>query len=178
MGFAGTFVVRRQSSGTIMLNGFSIRTPPHSHMLEDDLAAYPLFSSFLYSDMSRNRHRLSSHPNSHQCARHSCSQCPQPKPSQSNHLLPDITRSVIQHVLQLYSSQILKRRLDDSMMTGEQKVDEWLRRHSATMHSQLGVFPSTFVLVLQDLENFSHFAPTRYISIQVQLAIFLYIYLP
>ncbi len=64
------------------------------------------------------------------------------------------------------------------MMTGEQKVDEWLRRHSATMHSQLGVFPSTFVLVLQDLENFSHFAPTRYISIQVQLAIFLYIYLP
>jgi len=43
------------------------------------------------------------------------------------------------------------------------------------MHSHLGVFPSTFKLVLHDIETLGGLAPTRYISTWVQLAIFLYI---
>ncbi len=60
------------------------------------------------------------------------------------------------------------------MMTGEMKVSEWLRRHPIAMHSQLGVSPTTFRLVLHDREELGDLAPTRYISSRIQLSIFLY----
>ena len=60
-------------------------------------------------------------------------------------------------------------------MTGEMKLEEWLRRHPNAMHAHLGVDPSTFILVLCDLENLGGLAATRHISTRVQLAMFLYI---
>ncbi len=89
-------------------------------------------------------------------------------------VLPLLNSAIGEYVLRLCSSRLLKRRLHDSMMTGEMKVSEWLRRHPSAMHSQLGVSLTTFRLVLHDLEELGGLAPTRYISSWIQLAIFLY----
>jgi len=83
---------------------------------------------------------------------------------------------IIHRVLTAYTSRLLKLRTHDSRMTGEMQIEEWYQRHPGAMHSHLGVFSSTFKLVLYDLETVGGgLAPTRYISIRGQLAIFLYI---
>ncbi len=64
-------------------------------------------------------------------------------------VLPLLNSAIVEYVLRLYSSRLLKRRLHDSMMTGEMKVSGWLRRYPSAMHSQLGVSPTTFRLVLR-----------------------------
>ena len=89
-------------------------------------------------------------------------------------MLPLLTWTIVQRIVSLYETRILKRSLHDSSMTGEKKVAEWLRRHPDAMHSQLGVDPSTFMLLLHDLETLGELSPTRWISTRVQLAIFLY----
>ena len=83
--------------------------------------------------------------------------------------------SVLQWALSQYSSRILKVRLNDSAFTGEMKIEEWLRRHPSAMHSHLGVFPDTFLLILHDLETLGKLKATRFISTRVQFGIFLYI---
>lgn len=82
--------------------------------------------------------------------------------------------SVIQQVIQVYSTSILKEQLHDSMITGEMKVYDWMRRNPSAMHSHLGVNPITFRLMLRNLETLGQLEPTRFISTRIQLAIFLY----
>ena len=83
--------------------------------------------------------------------------------------------SVFQWVIDPHSSRVLRVRLHDSMFTGEMKIEEWLRRHPGAMHSHLGVFRDTFLLILHDLETLGKLRATRYISTRNQLGIFLYI---
>jgi len=66
--------------------------------------------------------------------------------------LPLVNKIIIHRVLTAYASRLLKHRIHDSRMTSEIKIEEWYQRHPGAMHSHLGVFPSTFKLVLHDLE--------------------------
>ena len=93
-------------------------------------------------------------------------------PDQANNL-HSIHKAFAEYVIDLYSARMLRRRIHDSSMTGEQKVSEWLERHPAAMHSQLGLNPATFSLVLRDLETLGGLRPRRQVSTRVELAIFL-----
>ena len=68
---------------------------------------------------------------------------------------------VMKGLMVIYSTHIPKQRLHYSMITAESKVYDWLRRDPAAMHSQLGVYPGTFNLILRDLDlgTLGHLVP-------------------
>ena len=86
----------------------------------------------------------------------------------------DLTVAIAEHVLHLHYTRLFRRPKRDSSMRGEKKVEEWLRRHPAAMHDHLSVSPTTFGLILGDLETLGDLKPTLHTSSRVQLAIFLY----
>jgi len=127
--------------------------PPLRIQLKHESTSNPSFSDILVNTMRTNPlvHPHVSPTRLRQVQRLAivCSAHP---PAFTN-VLPLRNSAIVEYVLRLYSSRLLKRRLHDSMMTGEMKVSEWLRRHPSAMHSQLGVSPTTFRLVLHDLEE-------------------------
>ncbi len=70
-------------------------------------------------------------PHTSQKSTKPCHACSAHPPAFTN-VLPLLNSAIVEYVLRLYSSRLLKRRLHNAMMTGEMKVFEWLRPHPSS----------------------------------------------
>ena len=71
------------------------------------------------------------------------------------------------------SPHIIKSPMYDSMQTGEAYIQELLRGHPDRIHDTLGVNKHVFRALIRELQEYAGFAPTKHVSQEEQLAIFL-----
>ena len=83
--------------------------------------------------------------------------------------------AIAHHLYSLWQPRLRPQPLHNSRMDGQEFVDEWLERHPQAMKAALGITPSTFLLLLQELQDHASFYPSRHVSPSEMLAIFLYI---
>ena len=122
----------------------------------------------------------------------------QPEPQQNNQLMvlhpdllliPHVINGLLDVLLDLFLDHLkrhLKRHLaaltldrrrripyHTSILSGENWVQELLTGHPERIRTELGVHRSTFAVLIKALNN-SGVKPSRYVSIEEQLSIFLY----
>ena len=86
-----------------------------------------------------------------------------------------VLKEVLSHVILMFQSPGIRIPYHTSILTGEGWVLELLHGHPNRIKTELGVYKEVFEALVAEISNIGAHSPDEQISVQVQVAIFLYI---
>jgi hypothetical protein len=88
-------------------------------------------------------------------------------------LIANVIHVMIPNLITIIRRHYLREPYHTSILTGQGWVDELLHGHPERIRTELGVHKHVFLALIQELREIGY-GNTRYVSLEEQLAIFLY----